>query len=140
MLAAGACRNRGPSHTCDSTEDYCPRSNLLGRPGMANSDFAGRRGILFGIGCLWLSLLVAMSASAQTSRVGGTLAGTVSDTSGARITGVHVQLRQVETNQVRSLQTDEQGIFQITDLPVGTYEVRCTQAGFAPYLHIGVIV
>jgi outer membrane receptor protein involved in Fe transport len=64
----------------------------------------------------------------------------VSDASGARIPEAQVELRQSDTNQARSLQTNEQGIFRASDLPIGTYEVRCTRPGFAPYLHVGVIV
>jgi len=99
-----------------------------------------RQNLLLWIVVLWLSLLFATRSAAQSSRVGGRIAGTVSDISGARIPGAKVDLQEAGTNQVRSLQTNEQGLFSVPDLRIGTYEVRCTHAGFAPYLHVGVIV
>jgi hypothetical protein len=62
----------------------------------------------------------------------------ISDSTGGRIPGVKVSLRQTETNQLRTVYADDQGFFRSTDLPVGTYEVRIESPGFAPYLHTGV--
>jgi outer membrane receptor for ferrienterochelin and colicin len=78
------------------------------------------------------------TAAAQTLKTSGTLEGTISDSTGGRIPGVKVSLRQTETNQIRTVYTDDQGFFRSTDLPVGTYEVRIENPGFAPYLHTGV--
>jgi hypothetical protein len=33
-------------------------------------------------------------------------------------------LRLIETNQTRTVSTDDQGFFRVTELLVGTYEVR----------------
>src|SRR5712691_2953507 len=82
---------------------------------------------------------VAMSA-AQTSKTSGTLEGTLSDATGGRIPGVKVSLRQTETNQTRTVYTDDEGFFRATDLPVSTYEVRIEAEKFAPYLHTGVAI
>jgi hypothetical protein len=85
-----------------------------------------------------LPLLVVATSAGQTSKTSGTLEGTISDASGARIPGVKVTLRQVETNQTHTVEADDQGFFRATDLPVGTYEVRIENSGFAPYTHTGV--
>jgi hypothetical protein len=85
-----------------------------------------------------LSLVVVVTSAGQTSKTSGTLEGTISDASGARIPGVKVTLRQVETNQTRTVDADDQGFFRATDLPVGTYEVRIENSGFAPYTHTAV--
>jgi outer membrane receptor for ferrienterochelin and colicin len=87
---------------------------------------------------LLLALFGVATATGQTLKTSGTLEGTISDSSGARIPGVKVNLRQTDTNQTRVVYTDEQGFFRSTDLPVGTYEVRIENPGFAPYLHTGV--
>jgi outer membrane receptor protein involved in Fe transport len=85
-----------------------------------------------------LALLGVASAAAQTLKTSGTLEGTITDATGGRIPGVKVNLRQTDTNQTRAVYTDDQGFFRSTDLPVGTYEVRVENPGFAPYLHTGV--
>lgn len=80
-------------------------------------------------------LLCPASRAAQGSRVAAALEGTVKDSSGAAVSGVAVAVRNVSTNQSRDLKTDDEGNFHGEALPVGSYEVRVDQAGFAPYKH-----
>ena len=87
---------------------------------------------------LILCLLLAYSALAQTSLVGGALAGAVSDATGGRIPGVIVAVRETGTHQARAISTDADGAFHFSELPVGTYEVLVSLAGFTPYHHAGV--
>ena len=89
---------------------------------------------------LLLALIGVATSTAQTSTTSGSLEGTISDTSGGRIPGVKVILRQIETNQTRTVNTDDQGFFRATDLLVSTYEVRVGDSRFAPYLHTGVVL
>lgn len=84
------------------------------------------------------ALFFAVGATAQTSKVGGTLECSVTDNSGAVIVRAEVRLRNTATNQTRTVRTDEQGFFRASELPSGTYEVRVEQPGFAPYSHTGV--
>jgi outer membrane receptor protein involved in Fe transport len=93
--------------------------------------------------CFCLTFLIVLSAgpsSAQTTTIGGVLSGSVSDSSGGVIPGVQVLLRNVDTNQMREVRTDDQGFFRATELPVGTYEVRADQPVFALYLHTSVVL
>lgn len=85
-----------------------------------------------------LILMCTANAGAQASKTGATLEGTVSDSSGAVIPGAEVRLRNIATNQNRTLIADEQGFFHGQELTVGTYEARVEQTGFAPYRHTGV--
>jgi carboxypeptidase family protein len=89
---------------------------------------------------LLLALVGVATAAAQTLKTSGTLEGTISDATAGRIPVVKVSLRQIETNQTRTVTADDQGFFRATDLPVGTYEVRIENPGFAPYLHTGVLL
>src|SRR5712672_971399 len=86
-----------------------------------------------------LALLFSVPhAAAQASRVGATLEGTVSDTSGAVMPDSKVTLHNPLTNQSRTVTTNEQGFFRAEQLSVGTYEVRVEQTGFAPYRGTGI--
>lgn len=87
---------------------------------------------------LLLVSFLSATAISQTSKVGGTLAGTIADTSAATIQGAQVHLRNLATNQTRTVTSDDQGAFRANELAVGTYEVRVEQPGFAAYLHAGV--
>src|SRR5437879_4633755 len=96
------------------------------------------RHVAVGIAVSFALLFCAADAAAQASRVGGTLEGTVRDTSGAVIPNSKVALHNPLTNQFRTVTTDEQGFFRAEQLAVGTYEVRVEQTGFAPYRQAGV--
>ncbi|MGH9865963.1 MAG: carboxypeptidase-like regulatory domain-containing protein, partial [Candidatus Acidiferrales bacterium] len=78
------------------------------------------------------------AAIAQTSRVGGTIEGTVTDASGGSVAAASVRIREQSTNRTRIIHADQQGLFRATDLPVGIYEVCAEDSGFAPYLHTGL--
>jgi len=98
------------------------------------------RSVASDVAMSFLLLVCVVSASAQTSRIGAALQGTVTDSSGAVIPDVKVILRNTLTNQGRTVATDERGFFRAEALVVGTYEVRVEQAGFALYRHAGVQV
>lgn len=86
----------------------------------------------------WWVLLSSFLANGQVSRVGATLEATVMDGSGAAISGAQVTLRNTETNQSRTLVTDERGFCRAAELGSGTYQVRVEKSGFSVYQHVGV--
>src|SRR5579872_3045159 len=83
-------------------------------------------------------LLAVVSLSAQTFR--GTILGTVTDPSGAVVTGAKVTVRNVATGLERSTDTSADGSYSIPELPIGTYDVTVTQTGFQTYVTKGVTV
>lgn len=77
---------------------------------------------------------------AQSSLVSGALEGSLSDSSGGRIPGATVTVRDVATHRTRAVAASAEGLFHIPELPVGTYEVSVSQPGFTPYRHAGVTI
>lgn len=61
----------------------------------------------------------------------GTIAGTVTDPSGAVIQKATVTVTNKNTGASRVIQTEESGAFSAASLPPGTYEVRVEASGFA---------
>lgn len=96
------------------------------------------RHVAIGIAMSSVSLFWAADAAAQASRVGATVEGIVHNSSGAVIPNSKVTVHNSLTNQSRTITTDEEGFFRAEQLPVGTYEVRVEQTGFAPYRQAGV--
>jgi hypothetical protein len=85
---------------------------------------------------LWLSVLVMVLSALAFGQVGnGTITGTVSDQAGAVIANAMIQARNVDTGVVYTGATTNAGIYTIADLPVGTYAVSATVAGFKSYTH-----
>ncbi|MBA3640175.1 MAG: carboxypeptidase regulatory-like domain-containing protein, partial [Acidobacteria bacterium] len=74
-----------------------------------------------------LALLPAAVASAQSV---GTIAGTVQDESKAGIPGAVVTARNEGTGAAREAVTDDEGRYSMPLLPIGTYTVSATMAGF----------
>ncbi len=72
--------------------------------------------------------------------VGGTIAGRVTDATGALIPGVQVILRNRETGSTRTVTTGSSGTFAAPSEPVGTYALEASAPGFAPYNNPGVVL
>jgi hypothetical protein len=81
------------------------------------------------IPCFCLLLLFPVLLWGQGSST-GTLTGAVTDPSGAAVPGAQVTVRNVATNFTREMSTVEAGLFIFSSLPIGTYELRVTAAGF----------
>ncbi|MCU1298063.1 MAG: hypothetical protein JWO91_2341 [Acidobacteriaceae bacterium] len=73
-------------------------------------------------------IFTATALSAQTFR--GTILGTVTDPSGAVVSGAAVTVRNVNTGLERTTQTSADGSYAIPELPVGTYKVTVSLSGF----------
>ena len=76
-----------------------------------------------------LAILSLTVARAQQS--GGTIAGAVTDPSGAAVAGANVTIRNVATRVERSVPTNEDGLYTAPSLVPGTYEVTVNAPGFS---------
>jgi len=84
-------------------------------------------------------VLVFLAGSARAG-VTGSIAGTVTDSSGAVVPGATVVALNVETNLRWTTTTDTQGFYSLRDLPVGTYDLDVSREGFRHYLQTGLIL
>jgi hypothetical protein len=87
---------------------------------------------------LLAGLLATASLSAQTFR--GTILGTVTDPSGAVLPGAKVTVKNTGTGLERTTETSADGSYALPELPIGTYSVTVTQAGFQTFVATGVTV
>ena len=93
------------------------------------------------VSAMSLLLLVTMSATmsyAQTFR--GSILGTVTDTTGAAVTGATVTVHNVDTGIDRITQTGVDGSYLIPELQIGTYTVTVEFGGFQKAVTTGVVV
>jgi len=79
---------------------------------------------------IFAALLFAISIAAYAQIVGGTISGTVRDSSGASLAGATVTVRQIETGATRTLVTNGDGRFYAPSVPVGDYLVTVKHDGF----------
>ena len=90
------------------------------------------------IPALLLISLLSICVSAQTFR--GTILGTVTDPNGALVAGAKITVKNANTGLERSATSDENGNYTVAELPIGVYEVRVEQTGFALATVTNVIV
>ncbi|MCB9383505.1 MAG: TonB-dependent receptor [Bryobacterales bacterium] len=67
-----------------------------------------------------------------------TVTGVVTDDTGAVIPGANVSIRNTGTNDVRQISTGAEGVYTITALPPGGYELKATSEGFRQYIEQGI--
>jgi hypothetical protein len=85
---------------------------------------------------VFLSLFAALSLQGQI--VGGTIAGSVQDATGAALSGATVTVRNTETGSIRKLTTGSDGRFSAPSVPVGTYSVTVAHDAFETQTRDGV--
>lgn len=78
---------------------------------------------------LWLSLVLAMQALAQTATT-TSISGLVTDPQGAIVAGATVTLRDKSTNQERIVKTNDEGKYVFANLVAGVYDLTINAAGF----------
>src|SRR5215813_4957104 len=84
-----------------------------------------------GLSLLILAILtLSSSLFAQTFR--GGIQGTVTDSTGAVVTGADVSVNSPATGLTRTTKTDATGNYFLSELPIGTYNVTVKAAGFRP--------
>ncbi|MBZ5682847.1 MAG: TonB-dependent receptor [Acidobacteriia bacterium] len=78
-----------------------------------------------------LSLAVFLTVFASAQNTNGRVIGTVTDTQGAAIAGAKITVTNTGTNVVSDTVTNNEGYYQVLQLPVGSYTVTIEHAGFA---------
>jgi hypothetical protein len=85
---------------------------------------------------LLVAFLAALPASAQITT--GTILGTVHDAQGAVIPNVGITARHLGTGVSRTATTSDLGDYRIASMPVGSYEVTASVAGFRTEVRSGI--
>jgi outer membrane receptor protein involved in Fe transport len=85
--------------------------------------------------CLGLTVLSPPNARAQ---VNASIKGTVSDATGAVISGASVVLRNTDTNLSRATTTNDSGYYSIPDVLTGNYELKVSKQGFSTAVKSGI--
>lgn len=82
--------------------------------------------------------LTVLAPLATAQSTGGRIRGTVSDSSGATVAAAQIQLINEATHANREVQSGENGEYIFIEVPVGSYEINVTQAGFKKYVRKGL--
>ena len=89
----------------------------------------------------WVSLaLIAVSALSVQGQATARVHGTVQDESGAAVPGASVKAIQMDTGVSRAIETEADGSFVLTNLPIGPYSLEVTKVGFATATQAGIVL
>ncbi len=79
------------------------------------------------LGVVFLGCFLLIPAFPQTT---GVITGTITDSTGAVVTGAKVTVKNIGTGEERLLETSATGVYVAYSLPVGRYEVEAVATGF----------
>jgi hypothetical protein len=94
---------------------------------------------LFTVACALLALALA-APGAMAQQTTGNITGRILDDQGAAVPGVTVTGKNTETGFTRSDVSDAEGIYRLTAMPVGTYDITAELQGFSRFESRGVVL
>ena len=80
--------------------------------------------------CLTLVGVICGASVASAQEVTATITGTITDQSGAAVAGANVTATSVERGVAYTATSNDTGIYRISNLPVGNYDLKVEKAGF----------
>jgi hypothetical protein len=82
-----------------------------------------------GVGVIW-----------GQSQASSQIQGTVLDASGAPVPAAQVKATQTDTGSSRVVNTESDGVYVLTNLPIGPYRLEVSKPGFSTYVQTGIIL
>jgi Carboxypeptidase regulatory-like domain len=86
-----------------------------------------------------LSIYLLLAAGALYAQ-DATITGIVTDSADALVPGVAIKIRNIDTNIERSVVTNHEGSYTVTNLPPGPYEMTADKPGFRTYQKSGIVL
>jgi type 1 fimbria pilin len=87
------------------------------------------------LGTVLLAVLLVSAGAAVGQDVTATITGTVTDSTGAAVAGATITAKSVERGTTFTGTTNDLGLYRITQLPIGNYDLRIEKTGFQSALH-----
>lgn len=85
-------------------------------------------------------LMFSLTASLHAQNFFGQIAGNVTDSTGSVVPGATITITNVNTHAARTVNSDNNGFYIATNLPIGPYTVAITQSGFRGETRSGINV
>ncbi|CAN5513641.1 hypothetical protein BH10ACI4_BH10ACI4_38370 [soil metagenome] len=72
-----------------------------------------------------------IAAFAQSQSINGTIRGRAADATGASLPGASISVTNTDVGYAKTVTTDDDGLFVLLNLPLGTYKISVTKPGFS---------
>jgi hypothetical protein len=86
---------------------------------------------------LFLALCGSMAGQTYAQSIGGTILGVVKDVSGP-VPQAEVRITNIATGQSRFWLTDDQGRYELREVPPGLYDLKASKAGYTTFSTTGL--
>ena len=86
------------------------------------------------------ALIILLTNAAAWAQATAQLSGTVRDESGGVLPGVTVTATQTDTGFSRTVVTETNGSYVMTNLPTGPYRLEASLQGFRTYVQTGIVL
>src|SRR5262249_23444293 len=85
-----------------------------------------------------LATLLLVPAAFSQSTTSQEISGLVQDATGSVVPNATINVKNNETGFVRTAQSNESGLYVVSNLPIGTYEISAETSGFKKFVTTGV--
>jgi Carboxypeptidase regulatory-like domain/TonB dependent receptor len=92
------------------------------------------------LGCAFLFTFLLCGTFVARAGVGGSISGTVTDSTGAVIAKASVTVTNVDTGVQQTVGSDEKGLYSFLNLPIGPYTLAVSVPGFRPYTRANIAI
>ena len=96
------------------------------------------RAMKFVLALLAILTLTSLRLAAQSSVA--QVSGVVKDSTGALIADAQIQIKNTDTNAVRTAQSSSKGEYSLPSLEIGPYTLQIQKAGFSTYIQNGIVL
>ena len=96
--------------------------------------------VCFSFFAILFSLLFLQPSAHSQAQTAGEITGQVLDASKASVADASITATNTATGAVRKAQSDREGHYALTDLPIGTYNVSAEHEGFQQLTQTGVVL
>ncbi|WP_263417603.1 TonB-dependent receptor [Terriglobus albidus] len=90
--------------------------------------------------CVLLLLAFSVSGRMEAQTSFGQITGSVTDVSGASLPGATIKITEQNTGNTRTVQSDQDGSYIVTNLPIGTYTLAVSHEGFKTVQQSGMSI
>ena len=87
-----------------------------------------------------LAIVIGLAVPAWAQQTSGNITGRLMDAQGSAVPGVTVTARNTQTGLVRTDTSDVEGVYRLTALPVGVYDITAELQGFSKVENKGIVV
>ena len=87
-----------------------------------------------------VTFMFALCGHAMAQNATSQVSGIISDASGAVVADAQVQIKNTNTNAIRTATSNDRGEYTFPSLEIGPYQLQVKKQGFSTYVQNGIVL